>query len=91
MPELRAGAASFWARERHVGAAVRRDADVRVAAERVGLGFVPPSVLGSQDHVTEEAKGRVGERGQGGGALHTAARGLVATLKLAALRPPSPT
>lgn len=33
---------AFWARERAVGAALRRDADVRSAAERVGLGIAPP-------------------------------------------------
>ncbi|KAF8500428.1 hypothetical protein F5888DRAFT_1582843, partial [Russula emetica] len=39
VPELRTRATSFWTRERSIGAAVRRDADVRDAAERVGLGI----------------------------------------------------
>jgi len=37
---------AFWARERAVGAALRRDADVRSAAERVGLGIAPPPLEG---------------------------------------------
>ncbi|KAI0253365.1 hypothetical protein BJV78DRAFT_1372547 [Lactifluus subvellereus] len=101
VPELRARAASFWARERHVGAAVRRDADVRVAAERAGLGLAPPPVEtrlsavlgGSQDYTEDAQQGRAGVGGPGGGvsgegALHKVAREAVAALKAAASRPP---
>lgn len=84
MPELRARATAFWTRERSVGDAVRRDADVRDAAERVGLGIAPSedrTLLGSRDYA--EAQNRtVGE-----GTLHKAARGAVAALKEAVLQP----
>jgi hypothetical protein len=96
VPELRARATAFWMRERSVGAAVRRDAEVRDAAERVGLGIAPSegrSLLGSQDHA-EAQKRAAGEDGGGGGggegALHKAARGAVAALKEAVLQPPPP-
>jgi len=76
---------------------VLRDADVRDAAERVGLGIVPSegrTLLGSQGYA-EAQKRAAGEDGSGGGgsgegALHKAARGAVAALKEAVLQlPPS--
>jgi hypothetical protein len=76
---------------------VRRDADVRDAAERVGLGIASSgdrSLLGSPDHA-EAQKPAAGEAerrlvGAGGreGTLHRAARGAVAALKEAVLRLP---
>jgi len=91
VPELRARATAFWTRERSVGAAVRHDADVRDAAERVGLGIAPSeerTLLGSRDYA-EAQKRAAGEVGGGGeGALHKAARGAVAALKEAVLQPP---
>lgn len=94
VPELRARATAFWARERSVGAAVRHDADVRDAAERLGLGIAPSeerTLLGSRDHA-EAQKRAAGEGGGGGGegALHKAARGAVAALKEAVLWPRPP-
>lgn len=99
VPELRARAMAFWARERSIGSAVRRDADVRAAAESAGLGIAPPegrALLGSPDYA--EAQKRAAAAGDGGhdsggsgnggeGALHKAARGAVAALKEAVLRP----
>ena len=70
-----------------MGAAVRRDTDVRDAAERMGLGIAPSkgrALLGSQDYA-EAQKRAAGEDG-GEGALHKAARGAVAALKEAVLR-----
>ncbi|KAH9959466.1 hypothetical protein BC827DRAFT_1213927 [Russula dissimulans] len=94
VPELRARASAFWARERTLGSAVRRDADVRAAADRTGLGIAPPegrALLGSRDHAEAQkraAAATTGELGQGGGGgggvegtLHQAARAAVATLK----------
>ena len=75
---------------------MRRDADVRDAAERLGLGIAPSeerSLLGSRDHA-EAQKPAAGEAerrpvGAGGeGTLHRAARGAVAALKQAVLRLP---
>jgi hypothetical protein len=69
---------AFWARERALGTALRRDTDVRVAAEHVGLGIVPPlegrggtsmstrALLGSRDH--KEAL----DAGEGEGGLDVA-------------------
>jgi len=64
---------AFWARERALGAALRRDADVRAAAEHVGLGIAPPlegrgtraPLLGSwdRDHKEEALKAGEGESG----------------------------
>ena len=97
VPELRTRATSFWTRERSIGAAVRRDAAVRDAAERVGLGIAPSeerSLLGSRDHAEAQnpAAGEAERRpvGAGGreGTLHRAARGAVAALKEAVLRLP---
>ena len=99
MPELRTRATSFWTRERFIGAAVRRDADVREAAERVGLGISPSeerTLLGSRDYdeaqkrAAGEAEGRPVGGGGGEGTLHKAARGAVAALKEAVLRLPPP-
>lgn len=92
VPELRARATTFWARERSVGAAVRHDADVREAAERLGLGIAPSeerTLLGSRDHAEAQKRAANGGGGGGGGegALHKAARGAVATLKEAVLWP----
>jgi hypothetical protein len=100
VPELHARASTFWTRERCIGAAVRYDADVRAAAERVGLGFVsPPAPAPDYDYNTEEVQ-RWASSGSGGpavsrdgggeGALHKVARRAVKALKNAALRPPSP-
>ena len=105
IPELRARTMAFWARERALGAALRHDTDVRVAAERVGLGIAPPlegratstrALLGSRDH-KEAFKAGEGEGGldvaggRGGeGALHKAARAAVAALKESILRSPPP-
>ena len=98
MPELRTRATSFWTRERSIGAAVRRDADVREAADRVGLGISPSeerTLLGSRDY-DEAQKRAAGESegrlvgGGGEGTLHKAARGAVAALKEAVLRLPTP-
>lgn len=63
---------------------MRHDADVRDAAERMGLGIAPSeerTLLGSRDHA--EAQKRVA----GEGALHKAARGAVAALKESGLWP----
>ena len=79
---------------------MRRDGDVREAAERVGLGIAPSeerTLLGSRDY-TEAQKRAAGEAdgrpvGGGGGregTLHRAARGAVAALKEAVLRLPPP-
>ncbi len=92
VPELRTRATAFWTRERSIGAAVRRDADVREAAQRVGLGIKPSeerALLGSRDyaeaqkHAAGESEGRPNSGGEG--ALHRAARGAVAALKEAVL------
>ncbi|KAH9988806.1 hypothetical protein BJV74DRAFT_951443 [Russula compacta] len=88
VPELRARAMAFWARERSVGTAVRHDVDVRAAAERMGLGIAPPegrTLLGSRDYVEAQRRDVVGESGEG--ALHNAARSVVTVLKGAVLRP----
>lgn len=96
VPELRARAMAFWARERSVGTAVRHDVDVRAAAERVGLGIAPPearTLLGSRDYVEAQRRAAVREKGQDGGvsggegALHKAAHEAVTVLKEAVLRP----
>jgi len=71
---------------------VRRDADVREAAQRVGLGIKPSeerALLGSRDYA-EAQKQAAGEseglpNSGGEGALHRAARGAVAALKEAVL------
>jgi hypothetical protein len=77
---------------------VRRDADVRETAERMGLGIKPSgerTLLGSRDYA-EAQKRAVGVAGPdvggggGEGTLHRAARGAVAALKEAVLRPPLP-
>ena len=97
---------TFWARERALGVALRRDADVRAAAEHVGLGIAPPlegrgkalalAPLGSRDHAElldagESESGLAGAGGRGGeGALHKAARAAVASLKEAVWRSPPP-
>jgi hypothetical protein len=76
---------------------VRRDGDVRDAAERVGLGIAPSeerSLLGSRDYAEAQKRGAAGgpdgrPAGGGGGregTLHRAARGAVAALKEAVLR-----
>ncbi|KAI0276718.1 hypothetical protein BGY98DRAFT_1187670 [Russula aff. rugulosa BPL654] len=94
IPELRTRATAFWTRERSIGAAVRRDADVRDAAERVGLGIAPSeerSLLGSRDYAEAQkpAAGEAERRPAGReGTLHRAARGAVAALKEAVLRLP---
>jgi len=76
---------------------VRRDACVRDAAERVGLGIAPSeerSLLGSPDYAEAQkpAAGEAESRPVGGGSregtLHRAARGAVAALKEAVLRLP---
>jgi hypothetical protein len=79
---------------------VRRDADVRDAAERIGLGIAPSeerTLLGSRDYAEAQkrAVGEVDGRPVGGGGaregtLHKAARGAVAALKEAVLRLPLP-
>jgi hypothetical protein len=74
---------------------VRRDADVRDAAERVGLGIAPSqerSLLGSRDHAgAQKPAAGEAERGRGReGTLHRAARGAVAALKEAVLQLPPP-
>jgi hypothetical protein len=71
---------------------VRHDADVREAAERLGLGIAPSeerTLLGSRDHAEAQKRAANGGGGGGGGegALHKAARGAVATLKEAVLWP----
>jgi hypothetical protein len=87
IPELRTRATSFWSRERSIGATVRRDADVRDAAERVGLGIAPSqerSLLGFRDHA-EAQKLAAGEAEYGGGregTLHRDARVAVAALNV---------
>jgi hypothetical protein len=84
VPELHARATAFWTRERAVGDAVRRDADVRDAADRVGLGIAPSedrTLLGSRDYAEAQ------KRATGEGTLHKAARGAVAALKEAVLQP----
>ncbi|KAI9507141.1 hypothetical protein F5148DRAFT_1310486 [Russula earlei] len=100
VPELRTRAAAFWARERTLGSAVRRDADVRAAAERAGLGIAPPegrALLGSQDHAeaqkrtatarpSQNAQDGGGDGASGEGTLHRAARNAVAALKETMLR-----
>lgn len=94
IPELRTRATAFWTRERSIGAAVRRDPDVRDAAERVGLGIAPSeerSLLGSRDYAEAQkpAAGEAERRPVGReGTLHRAARGAVAALKEAVLRLP---
>jgi len=97
IPELRARAAAFWARERALGTALRRDPDVRVAAEKVGLGIAPASSEGSAPAQKRAAPALTGESrhdastgggGSGEGALHKAARAAVATLKETVLRAP---
>jgi hypothetical protein len=99
VPELRTRATSFWTRGRSIGAAVRRDADVRDAAERVGLGIAPSeerTLLGSREYAeaqrrsASEAEGRPVGAGGREGTLHRAARGAVAALKEAVLRLPPP-
>ena len=78
---------------------MRRDTDVRDAAERVGLGIAPSeerSLLGSRDYAEAQkpAAGEAERRPVGGGGregtLHKAARGAVAALKEAVLRLPPP-
>lgn len=78
---------------------MRRDADVRKAAERVGLGIAPSeerTLLGSRDYAEAQKRaagepdGRPTGRGRGEGTLHRAARGAVAALKEAVLRLPPP-
>jgi hypothetical protein len=79
---------------------VRRDADVRDAADRIGLGIAPSeekTLLGSRDYAEAQkrAAGEAeGDRPIGGdgreGTLHRAARGAVAALKEAVLRLPPP-
>jgi hypothetical protein len=88
VPELRTRATSFWTRERSIGAAVRHDADVRDAAERVGLGIAPSeerALLGSRDYA-EAQKRAAGQADAREGTLHKAARGAVAALKESVLR-----
>ncbi|KAI0290969.1 hypothetical protein BC826DRAFT_1024091 [Russula brevipes] len=92
VPELRARAMAFWARERSIGSAVRRDADRRA-------GIAPPegrALLGSPDYAEAQKRAAAagdaahdsGGSGNGGeGTLHKAARGAVAALKEAVLRP----
>jgi hypothetical protein len=78
---------------------VRRDADVRDAADRIGLGIAPSeekTLLGSRDYA--EAQKRAAGEAEGDrpigdgreGTLHRAARGAVAALKEAVLRLPPP-
>lgn len=73
---------------------MRRDPDVRDAAERVGLGIAPSeerSLLGSRDYAEAQkpAAGEAERRPVGReGTLHRAARGAVAALKEAVLRLP---
>jgi hypothetical protein len=98
IPELRARAAAFWARERALGTALRRDPDVRAAAEKVGLGIAPPAPVPSEGTAPAQkraAPALTGESGHevsgsGEGALHKAARAAVATLKEAVLGSPAP-
>ena len=72
---------------------MRRDAGVRDAAERVGLGIAPSeerSLLGSRDYAEAQklAAGEAESRPEG--TLHRAARGAVEALKEAVLRLPPP-
>ena len=80
---------------------MRRDANVRDTAERVGLGIAPSeerTLLGSRDYAETQRRDAAGEAdgrpvGGGGGregTLHRAARGAVAALKEAVLRLPRP-
>ncbi|KAI9444127.1 hypothetical protein H4582DRAFT_1807092, partial [Lactarius indigo] len=80
VPELRARSTAFWEHERGVGEAVRQDAGVRAAADRVKLGLAPGDDEGA-------APKHAGEDGaQGEGALHQMARGAVQALKEVGLR-----
>lgn len=87
VPELRARAAAFWAREGDIGEAVRQDAGVRAAAERTGLGLAPGSGGGEGEGAAPKRAGEDGAQGEG--ALHKAAHGAVEALKEAGLRPPA--